>query len=401
MAPVTKSLCLACSDATCDFKPVALDRRAVGPHDVLIEMKYCGVCHSDLHVAAGHMDAVRKTKYDCVPGHELAGVVQAVGEKVTKVKVGDGVGVGCIVDSCRKCEPCKAGEENKCKKQMTGTYNGETKHGRADQPGIGHTIGGYTDKYVCDENYVISIPEGYPMECAGPVFCAGITMYDPLKEHGVKAGMTVGIAGLGGLGQMGVQLAKAMGAKVTVLSRSAGKKAFAEECGADDFIVYTDEAATASKAKTIDLILNTIPSYHDYIGFNKFLNDDGKHVLLGIHKGFAAAMFASKFVEARTKVSVIGGIARTQEVIDLCAEHKIYPKVEVVPVWDIADVYTKLDKNNDSGKRFVLDIAGTLNEEAKDKFTAPLPELSEPPAPLSLWAVVKELSWFLFRGRKM
>jgi len=209
MAPIDV-LCMACNDATCDFKPTLLQRRSCGKHDIIIDLKFCGICHSDLHVAAGHMAGVTgAVQYPCVPGHELAGVCIQVGDSVTKVKVGDQVGVGCLVDACQSCSSCKMNQEQKCKKHV-GTYQGKNKCCRENftVPENSRTIGGYSEKMVVDENFAIIIPEGYKLEAAGPVMCAGITMYDPMVQHGVKAGDRVGIVGLGGLGVMGLKVSE-------------------------------------------------------------------------------------------------------------------------------------------------------------------------------------------------
>jgi len=196
-----ETLCMACADPTCDFKPQAFRRRAVGPNDILIDMKYCGVCHSDLHFAAGHVPKfAMPASYPCVPGHELAGVCVAVGSSVTKVQVGQKIGVGCMVDSCQSCGSCKKGEEHMCMKQSVGTYGFK---GERSKTPCGYTLGGYTQKMVVDENFAVIIPESYPLEAAGPVMCAGVTMYDPLVKLGAGPGSKVGVCGLGGLGVMG------------------------------------------------------------------------------------------------------------------------------------------------------------------------------------------------------
>lgn len=237
-------VCMACADATCDFKAMALQRRPVGEYDVLINMKYCGVCHSNLHHAADQ--SLKPTVYPCVPGHELAGVAVAIGSKVTTVKVGMQVGVGCYIDSCMDCPQCHIGEENKCKQRVLLTYQSEDKgsqSGRAETyPTGGVTAGGYTNRMVVHERFAIKIPDDYPLECAGPIMCAGITMSDPLKKHGVGSGTRVGIVGLGGLGQVGVKLAKALGCIVVAISRSEAKRNFAVQCGAHTFLASANKA---------------------------------------------------------------------------------------------------------------------------------------------------------------
>ena len=273
-APVD-ALCMAAADARCDFRPARFNRRAVGRSDVLLDMKYCGICHTDVHAAQGHLVALSGRCYPCVPGHELAGVVAAVGADVTRVRVGDHVGVGCMVDSCLTCAACRRGEEQMCSKQ-TATYNGKDNGSGRAAPGPGapaHTLGGYTDKFVVHERFAVVIPKSYPLECAGPVMCAGVTLFDPLRRYGATKGTRVGVVGLGGLGQMGIRLAKAMGCIVTAITRSAAKADFAKECGADFVIVSTssDDMARARAARALDLVLNTIPVEHDYAPFTALL----------------------------------------------------------------------------------------------------------------------------------
>jgi len=395
---VIDAWCMACDDGSCNFTPRIMPRRAVGDNDVLIDMKYCGVCHSDLHTAAGHMDKIQKTKYACCPGHELAGIVSAVGAKVTKFKVGEQVGVGCLVDSCQNCTACKNGEEQKCKRSV-GTYNAPDKNGRAFSP-TGYTLGGYTNSFVVDENFAIRIPDSYPLEYAGPVMCAGITMYDPMQKFGVKKGTRVGIVGLGGLGQMGCRLAKALGAEVSIITRSISKKEFAEELGADHFIVSTDSKNMAESNASLDLIINTVPAYHDYTVYHPLLAKGGQQTILGLHSGFGGTLVANKvtFGKCRSKPSMIGGIKATQEVMDLCAKNDIKLKIETVPVEQLNSIYEKLDSNNDEGIRYVLDIS-TLNEQAVKKCTAPAPKLNPNFEQMSIGQILKEAAWLVFTCR--
>ena len=364
------TLCMACDDSTCHFKPVRMQRRPLAPIDVLISMKFCGVCHSDIHTAAGHLSGVgRKTEYPVVPGHELVGVVEAVGSEVTKFQVGDHIGVGCLVDSCLECEKCAAGEEQKCSKTV-GTYNGVDWSGRAASypDSSRRTRGGYTSKMVVQERFGIKIQKTYPLEKAGPVFCAGITLYDPLMAHCAKAGTRVGIVGLGGLGVMGLKLAKALGCEVTAISRLPAKEAFATvTCGADAFVASTNAQSMLDAAGSLDLVLNTIPAMHDCHVYERLLRPGGKQVILGLNANAGAAIYAAKVVgehNCTTVFSGIGGLKRTQEVIDLCAKHDIFPEVKVVPVSELSDVYSALDASNDSGVRYVLDLEGSLTEAA-------------------------------------
>ena len=333
------------------------------------------------HIARGAIESVAgKVTYPIVPGHELAGVCTAVGPGVTKFKVGDCVGVGCMVDSCLECANCKAGEEQKCSKGNIATYNGKDKFGRAQTyPPGGATLGGYTTKMVVHERFGIKIPEGYPLEYAGPVMCAGVTLYDPLKRYGAKAGTKVGVVGLGGLGQMGIRVAKAMGCVVTAISRGDAKRSLATDCGADAYVSSTDDKAMAAIHGTLDLVLNTIAADHDYSMYTKLTaKAGGKHIILGLNNGLGAAMMvdALTFGSSRIKMSGIGGITATQEVVDLCAKHNIKPAVKIIAAEQINEVYTELENGNASGLRHVLDIA-TLNDGAFERCTAPPPDFSK------------------------
>lgn len=395
------TLCMACDTSACDFKPMRLQRRPLGPGDVLIRMKYCGVCHSDLHKAADHNSGIGATEYPCVPGHELAGVCIDVGTAVTKVAVGDHLGVGCLVDSCQECAQCKAGEEQHCSKKV-GTYGGKDNgSGRAETyPPGRQTYGGYTQFMVVDENFCIHIPKDYPLEAAGPVMCAGLTMFDPLKKHGVGPGSHVAVVGLGGLGQMGVKLAKVLGCKVSVISRSDRKKEYAMSCGAEGFVVSGSAEQMAAAAGTIDLILNTVPSYHDYCQYNSLLSKKAgsKQILLGLHKGIGAAMIVEKCCcHSKIGMSGIGGIPNTQEVIDLCAKHDIRPDIKIVPVAEINQVYTWLDEGNNDNLRYVLDIEGTLTDETCDNYPKDIapPTLAPVTGSISVCGVLCECLWLL------
>jgi len=358
---------MACDGPSCNFRGVQLARRNIGKNDIEIAMKYCGVCHSDLSIAAGHLEGFAgKVEYKCVPGHELAGVCTRVGEAVTKVKVGDHVGVGCMVDSCGKCKSCRSGNENKCMYQVQ-TYQGKDLNGRAAVwPPKSRTLGGYTDVMVVHENFAINIPKHFPLEAAGPVMCAGVTMYDPMLQHGVKAGDKVGIVGLGGLGSLGTKIARALGCEVSVISRSHGKDDLAFAAGASNVIASTSEEDMAKHAGSLDIIINTVPVYHDYNAYMPLLNRAsriGKQVLLGLHEGIGAGFIlnAVTFGCSRITSSGIGGIPATQAVIDLCAKHDIRPDLEIVGASKLNSVYQQLDDSNDSGKRFVIDIS-TIKE---------------------------------------
>ncbi|CAL55397.1 Alcohol dehydrogenase superfamily, zinc-type [Ostreococcus tauri] len=400
-------VCMACDDARCHFKPLHAHRRPLGDRDVLITLKFCGVCHSDLHNAGGHMAGVMgPPKYPFVPGHELAGIVVAVGSAVTMFSVGDRAGVGCIVDSCLKCVKCEAGEEQMCVNKMTGTYGSDDKHGRAATwPPGGQTLGGYATFHVVDERFGVKIPATYPLEAAGPVMCAGVTMYDPMKRYGVKRGSKVGIVGLGGLGVMGAKIARALGAEVTVISRSATKETLALRCGATNFVCSEDKEDMRRARGTLDLILNTVPIAHDYFRFQKLLKHSGgedgqraKQVILGLHSGLATGMVALGLKGKKTPLAAsgIGGIRATQEVMDLCAAHDIVPEYRVVPVSQLTEIYEELDSGNDSGIRYVLDIASMAqavkegNEESL--CTSGPPQLSPSRSSLNGQGIIGEIA---------
>ena len=358
---------MGCNDASCSFEPMRLQRRQPTEYDVVIDMKYCGVCHSDLHFAAGHLeDQWGKIERPCVPGHELAGVVKEVGSAVTKFKVGDHIGVGCMVDSCMDCAGCNQGFEQNCSKMVL-TYAGPDWSGRAATPNRTTTLGGYTTVMVVHERFGIQIPKGFPLEMAGPVMCAGITMYDPMKVYGAKEGSKVGIVGLGGLGVTGLKIGKALGCEIWAISRSEGKRSFAmDKCGASGYIASGDEKQLETHKASFDLIINTIPKDHDTSIYTRMCKSSGHHVLLGLHATAFAAQRLGSFGR-KVRFSIIGGIPNTQEVMDLCAKHKIYPEIEVHSVTELNRIYEKLDSSNDSGKRYVLDIQGTLNDATFSK----------------------------------
>ena len=418
-AAAIESLVMACDSSACNFKAQTLHRRAPGDHDILVDVKYCGVCHSDLHTAAAHLK-VRKTEYPCVPGHEVAGVAVAVGSKVANFKIGDFIGIGCMVDSCLSCTACKAGDENHCKKGSTGTYQGKDKYGRAGVcPPGSPTLGGYSKNFVIHEKFAVKIPPTYPLAAAGPVFCAGITMYSPLKRFKVVAGSRVGIVGLGGLGVMGVKIAKALGCTVTAISRSAAKKDFAVKVGADKYcstepaaaapvkeqpLAANDDLSMAAHKGSLDIILNTVPSQHDYAQYLPLLDPKSKikkQVMLGLHNGFVAGMALPKMTFGKSRIvsSMIGNVHDTQEVIDLCAKHNIVPETEIVGVEKLNQIYEMLDKNNDKGVRYVLDIEKTLKEGVDCGKEHGGPPAIAPSAGLSLgWGAVEALKMF-FKGK--
>lgn len=335
----------AAQSATSLLTPYTFERRAVGPNDVSIRIAYCGVCHSDIHTARGEWNG---TKYPIVPGHEIVGTVTEVGSAVARWKVGDTVGVGCIVDSCRECEPCRTHEEQFCENGMTGTYNGIER-------GTGNTTqGGYSQHIVVDENYVLRIPAGMPLDRTAPLLCAGITTYSPLRKYGVQAGMEVAVVGLGGLGHMGVKIAKAMGAHVTVVSHSDKKRADALRLGADAFLSTGEAGAFRANAKRFHFILNTVSAAHDYNNYLMMLKRGGTMVLVGIPP--ASPLNPSMLVMQQRCLagSLIGGIQETQEMLDFCAAHNVLSDIELIRAEQINEAYDRMMKS-DVRYRFVMD----------------------------------------------
>lgn len=336
------------------FEKISIERNVAGDEDVTFDVKFCGICHTDVHIAGNDMG---RTNYPCVPGHELAGVVTAVGSRVAKFKVGDHVGVGCISDSCMNCDMCADGEEHLCNSGMTGTYDGQIKYGHV-KTDKGWTFGGYSASQTLHQRFIVKVPAGYPLEAAGPIFCAGITMFSPLKNWGAMGGgKRVGIIGIGGLGQMGVRLAKAMGNSVTAISTSPSKEAAAREIGADNFVVSTNPESMNSATMSLDLILNTVSANHQASTYLPLLAKKGVLVQLGLvlepHQVMQAPLMFKKLSIAG---SLIGGLPETQECIDFCAKHNIIPSIKKVTVKDIEEVYKQLSAKNDAIIRNVLDI---------------------------------------------
>lgn len=350
MPIATRAFAATAADAP--LSPYSFDRRDPGPDDVAIEIKYCGVCHSDLHVVKNDLGG---TRYPIVPGHEIAGVVTAVGDSVSRFKVGDRVGVGCMVDSCRTCPSCREGEEQYCVPGMTQTY------GSADPKGgdIGQAItqGGYSDRVTVDQNYVLRIPDSLPLDAAAPLLCAGITTYSPLKHWKIGPGSKVAVIGLGGLGHMAVKQAAAMGAEVTVLSTSDRKKADAERMGAKHFLINSDKAAMKAAAEKFDLIINTVSATHEIASHVQLLARDGTMVMLGLTTE-GLPVYAMGLLWRRRSVagSLIGGIRETQEMLDFCAEHGIACDIETIAPAQINEAYERMERS-DVRYRFVIDMA--------------------------------------------
>jgi uncharacterized zinc-type alcohol dehydrogenase-like protein len=327
--------------------PYTIERREPGRHDVLIDILYCGICHSDIHQAR---DEWGTSNFPMVPGHEIIGSVIKCGTHVTKWKDGDIVGVGCFVDSCRECEACRDGEEQFCEAGMSVTYNG------FEHDKITPTYGGYSTRITVNEDYILSIPTGMPLERVAPLLCAGITTYSPLKRLGVRAGDNVAIIGLGGLGHMGVKIAKAMGARVTVLSHSPEKRDDALALGADDFIATCDKNIFKVYAKRFDLILDTVSAQHDYNAYLGLLKRDKIMVLVGMAEPIPLSAASLARQRRYLTGSLIGGIRENQEMLNFCAEHGILADVEVIPIQKVNEAYDRI-LSSDVRYRFVIDMA--------------------------------------------
>ncbi|EPY38178.1 alcohol dehydrogenase (NADP+) [Angomonas deanei] len=337
------------------LEPYQFTRRDVGPGDVSIKIAFCGVCHSDLHVVR---DDWKNSTFPLVPGHEIVGHVTAVGDKVTKYKVGDTVGVGCLVDSCRDCRECQRGLEQYCPVKRTGTYNGKCTDGTGPV-----TMGGYSDHIVVREEFVLRIPEGLDLAATAPLLCAGITTYSPLKHWGVKEGSKVGVIGLGGLGHMAVKIAAAMGAEVTVFTTSESKVADAKRLGAHHSVISKDAAQMKAVFRTFNVIIDTVGVPHDLTPYLETLDLDGVHVLVGLPDTPNPEFPPNRLVLQRRSLagSNIGGIPETQEMLDFCAAHHIVSDIELISIDYINEAYERMLKS-DVKYRFVIDIASSLSK---------------------------------------
>jgi len=332
------------------LEPIDIERRAPGAHDVQVDIAYCGVCHSDLHTVRSEWGG---TRYPCVPGHEIVGHVTAVGKEVTRFKVGDTVGVGCLVDSCQRCASCADGLEQYCENGFVGTYNGPTK----DAPG--HTLGGYSQRIVVDDKFVLKIR--HPKEqlaAVAPLLCAGITTYSPLRHWNVGPGKKVGVVGIGGLGHMGVKIAHAMGARVVAFTTSESKRRDALQLGADEVVVSRDATQMRAHRGSFDLILDTVAASHSLDAYSELLKRDGTLVLVGVPEHPHPTPNVANLIFKRRAIagSLIGGIAETQEMLDFCADKGIVSDIEMIPVQKIDEAYERMLKS-DVKYRFVIDIA--------------------------------------------
>jgi len=324
-------------------------RREVTAKDIEIEILYCGVCHSDLHTARNDWGG---TVYPAVPGHEIVGKITKVGSEVTKFKVGDTAAVGCMVDSCRTCESCQHDLEQYCMTGFTGTYNGRDKH-------LGkQTFGGYAEKVVVDEHFVLKVPENLDLAATAPLLCAGITTWSPLRHWKVTKGSNVAVIGLGGLGHMAIKLAKALGANVTLFSRSPEKKQDAFDLGADEIVISTDKSQMSGARGKFDLIIDTVPYIHDVNHYIPTLGINGTIVLVGYLGPLDPMLNTVPMIMGRKSVagSLIGGIAETQEMLDFCGEHNITSEIEIIKMQDINEAYERMLKS-DVHYRFVIDMA--------------------------------------------
>jgi uncharacterized zinc-type alcohol dehydrogenase-like protein len=338
----------AAQNATDPLGPYSFQRRDLRPHDVQIEILYCGVCHSDLHTVRSEWGP---SVYPCVPGHEIIGRVAAVGDHVKKFKVGDFAGVGCLVDSCRECKNCKQGLEQYCENGATFTYNSPD---RIDKT---NTLGGYSNVIVTDESFVLLISERLPLEAVAPLLCAGITTYSPLRHWKVSKGHKVGVLGLGGLGHMAVKFAASFGAEVTMLSTSASKEADARRLGAHKFALTKDPEQVKGLTDYFDFIVDTVSAPHDYNMYLNMLDTDGIMICVGVPPT-PTEILGFNLIGNRRSIggSLIGGLPETQEMLDYCAEHNIVSDVEVIDIKDINTAYERMLKG-DVRYRFVIDMA--------------------------------------------
>jgi uncharacterized zinc-type alcohol dehydrogenase-like protein len=329
------------------FVPYSFVRRSPGPNDVAIDIKFCGICHSDIHTARSEWG---EAHYPCVPGHEIIGTVQAIGSDVSGFSVGQSVGVGCLVGSCGSCGSCNDGLEQYCENGFVGTYN-------SDLPDGDYTKGGYSSHIVVDQRFVLRVPDNLDPAAVAPLLCAGITTYSPLKHLGIGKGHSVAVLGLGGLGHMGVKLAASFGAEVTVLSRSAHKQADAERLGAHNFALTTDEGAVDKLGSSFDAIIDTVSARHDVGQALGMIKRDGTLILLGAsERPLELAPFPLILGRRKIMGSLIGGLPETQEMLDHCGKHGITSDIELVSADKINEAYERT-LASDVKYRFVIDCA--------------------------------------------
>lgn len=344
---MTHTIGYAAKSPKAPLSPFSFQRRQPGPHDVAIDIKFCGICHSDIHQAR---DEWGGSIFPMVPGHEITGVVKFVGAKVSKFKVGDHVGVGCMIDSCRACACCAEGLEQYCENGSTMTYNGLERDGKTP------TYGGYSNHMVVDENFVLRIPSNLPLDKSAPLLCAGVTLFSPLKHWKCGPNKKVAIVGLGGLGHMGVKLASAMGAEVTVLSQTLKKKDDGLKMGAKHFYATSDAATFKNLQKSFDLIINTVSADLDLTSYLNLLKIDGQMVLVGVpEKAMPIHPFPLIMGRRSLAGSLIGGIKETQEMLDFCGKHGITSDIETIGIDKVNDAYERVLRS-DVRYRFVIDM---------------------------------------------
>jgi uncharacterized zinc-type alcohol dehydrogenase-like protein len=339
---------LAALIANAPLTPYTFSRRELGPNDVAVAIKYAGICHSDIHQVKEEWGGAI---FPMVPGHEISGVVSSIGSAVSKFAVGDLIGIGVFIDSCRNCANCNQGLEQYCESGMTPTYNG------LERDGITPTMGGYSDGYVINENYAVKIPANLDLAAVAPLLCAGITLYSPLKYWNAGPGKKVAVMGFGGLGHMGVKFAHAMGAEVTVLSHSPSKEADARKLGADHFVVTSDPAQLKNVKRSFDLILNTVSAEHNINDYLGLLATNGTLVVIGL-PGVPFAVNADSLLSGRRSMagSMIGGVSETQEMLNFCGEKNIVSEIELIDASYVNEAYERTIKS-DVRFRFVIDIA--------------------------------------------
>jgi uncharacterized zinc-type alcohol dehydrogenase-like protein len=341
----------AATSASSGLAPATIRRREPGPQDVQLDVLFCGVCHSDLHQVRDEWQSVMPTVYPCVPGHEIVGRVAKAGRAVRKLREGDLAAVGCMVDSCRVCSACQAGEEQFCERPATFTYNSPDDHTG------GVTYGGYSDSLVVDEAFALRVSDRLSLAGVAPLLCAGITTYSPLRHWSVREGQKVGVAGLGGLGHMAVKFARAFGARVVVFTTSPGKAEDAVRLGAHDVVVSRNEAEMKKQLGSFDFILDTVSAPHDLNAYLGLLKRDATLALVGAPEApTPLRALGLLFGRRRLAGSIIGGIRETQEMLDFCAEHGITADVELIPIQKVNEAHERLLKG-DVKYRFVIDTA--------------------------------------------
>jgi len=359
---MVKTIGYAASSSHSPLKPYDFERRGPVKNEVEIEILFCGICHSDLHQVENDW---KNTIYPCLPGHEIVGKVTKLGSTVQKYKIGDIVGVGCMIDSCQKCSACEEGLENYCESEegFLATYNGNLKKPTKDNL----TFGGYSNKIVVREDFVLKIPAGLELSAAAPILCAGVTTYSPMKHWGVKAGDRVAIIAVGGLGHMAIKIAKALGAKVTAITTSPHKTTDAKSYGAEDVIISSDDEQMKASANKFDFILSTIPEPHDPNPYIALVKRDGIFVMVGVIAPLSKPLDTSKMLIDRKTfgTSLIGGIAETQEVLDFCAKHGIAPTVKIVSIDSVNDVFKEM-KEKTVDFRYVIDMKTIYGKKAEE-----------------------------------